>query len=59
MPAVDRIKRKRAVKIATAINSIEGVPVSDKAKQLSERWASGEITGDQMKAQLLAIYKRN
>ena len=37
MPAVNTIKRKKAVKIAMAINSIEGVPLSDKVKQILER----------------------
>lgn len=50
-------KRLRAVKIATAINSIEGVPLSDKVKQISERWANGEITSEQMKKEVIAIYK--
>lgn len=50
-------KRLRAVKIANAINSIEGVPLSDKVKQISERWANGEITSEQMKKEVIAIYK--
>ena len=57
MPAVNTIKRKKAVKIAMAINSIEGVPLSDKVKQISERWANGEITSEQMKKEVIAIYK--
>ena len=50
-------KRLRAVKIANAINSIEGVPLPDKVKQISERWANGEITSEQMKKEVIAIYK--
>ena len=34
------IKRKNAIKVADALNSIEGVPVSDYAKDLSEKWAA-------------------
>lgn len=53
----DKEKRLRAVKIATAINSIEGVPLPDKVKQISERWANGEITSEQMEKEVIAIYK--
>ncbi len=52
---VKQLKRRMAaVKTADAINSIEGVPVSDYARTLSLCWARGEITGEQMKAALLA-----
>jgi hypothetical protein len=37
-------KRKRAEKIAYAINSIEGVPVSEETRRLSSQWVNGEIT---------------
>lgn len=53
----DKEKRLRAFKITMAINSIEGVPLSDKVKQISERWANGEITSEQMKKEVIAIYK--
>lgn len=36
------------------MNSIEGAPVSDFAKDLSAKWAKGEITGADMKAALIA-----
>ncbi len=51
-------KRVAAVKTADAINAIEGAPVSDYAKKLSASWARGELTGEQMKAALLACHKR-
>lgn len=51
-------KRQNAVRVADALNSIEGVPVSDFAKSLSEKWANGEITGDQMKALLINAHKK-
>lgn len=35
--------RKRAVRIADAINSIDGITVSEIAKQLSEEWATEEL----------------
>ena len=51
-------KRITAVKVADTINAIEGVPVSPHARQLSDRWARGEITGQQMKALLLSSHKK-
>ena len=45
-------------KTADAINAIEGAPVSDYARTLSLCWARGEITGEQMKAALLASHRR-
>lgn len=51
-------KRIAAVKTADAINAIEGVPVSEYARDLSCRWAKGEITGEQMKAALLESHRR-
>ncbi len=51
-------RRVAAVKTADAINAIEGAPVSDYARKLSYLWATGKITGAQMKAALLASHKR-
>ena len=50
-------KRIAAVKTADTINAIEGVPVSDYARELSMRWAKGEITGEQMKQLLLETHR--
>lgn len=50
-------KRIQSLKLADAINAIEGVPVSDYAQELSRRWVNGELTGAQMKAALLAYHK--
>lgn len=47
-------KRTAAIKVADALNSIEGVPVSAFAKDLSAKWAKGEITGADMKTALIA-----
>ena len=58
MSTVDLKKRKRAVKISKAINSIEGVHVSEKAEHIYSLWADGKITGEQMKAQILQMYSR-
>lgn len=58
MSTVDFEKRKRAVKVSKAINSIEGVPVPEKAESIYSQWAEGIITGEQMKAQILQMYKK-
>lgn len=57
MTAKQLNKRIATVKTADAINAIEGVPVSDYARQLSASWARGELTGEQMKMALLASHK--
>ena len=41
MQSVDLKKRRRAVKIANAVNSIEGVPVSKEVKLIQARFAKG------------------
>lgn len=51
-------KRISAIKLADTLNKIEGAPVSDNARQLSEKWAKGEITGQQMKEALIATHKK-
>lgn len=51
-------RRAEAVKLADALNAIEGVPVSDYAKTLSHCWANGELTGEQMKSALLAFHRK-
>lgn len=51
-------KRITAIKVADTLNKIEGVPVSDFARELSHKWAKGEITGNQMKAALIAAHKK-
>ena len=51
-------KRLVAVKTADAINAIKGVPVSADAKLLSEKWVRGELTGEQMKQELLDFHRK-
>ena len=51
-------KRTTAIKVADALNMIEGVPVSAFAKDLSAKWAKGEITGADMKAALIEKHKK-
>lgn len=51
-------RRLAAVKLANAVNKIEGVPVSAQAKTLSVKWARGEISGSKIKAALIAKHKQ-
>ena len=53
-----RTKRLNAIRVADALNKIEGVPVSENARILARKWANGEITGEQMKAVLLQAHQR-
>ena len=57
MTTDDIAKRRRAEKTAYAINSIEGVPVSDEVKKLSNQWVYGKITVKQIKKELTKKYK--
>ena len=45
-------KRERAMRIAFAIGSIEGVPVSDETEQLYQKWVNGEMTENQLISEL-------
>ena len=58
MTVMPKKRRIQAVKMADALNAIEGVPVSDYAKTLSQCWANGELTGNQMKEALLASHRK-
>ena len=49
-------KRLAALKTADAINATKGVPISADAKLLSEKWLRGELTGEQMKQELLDLH---
>lgn len=51
-------KRRTAVMVADTLNKIEGVPITEFAKELSSKWAKGEITGTQMKTMLIQKHKR-
>ena len=54
MTVAARERRIQAVKLADALNAIEGVPVSEYAKMLSHYWPNGDLTGEQIKEALLA-----
>ena len=58
MQSVDLKKHRRAVKIANAVNSIEGVPVSKEVKLIQARFAKGELTSEQMKTEVISFCKR-
>ena len=58
MSNIEIQKRKRAVKIADAISSINGVPISDFAKELSDKWVQGNISDSEMKEMLVKAHKR-
>ena len=58
MTVAARERRIQAVKLADALNAIEGVPVSEYAKMLSHCWANGDLTGEQMKEALLASQRK-
>ena len=51
-------RRIQAVKLADALNAIEGVPVSEYAKMLSQCLATLNLTGEQMKEAPLASHYR-
>ena len=57
MTALEIAKRRKKKKTAYAINSIEGVPVSEETRRLSSQWVNGEITLEQIKAELIKKYK--
>lgn len=54
-----QVKRQNAIRVADAINKIEGAPVTAFARELSLKWSKGEITGQQMKAALIAAHKKS
>lgn len=51
-------KRKRAVKVADAINGIEGVPVTGYAVELSNKWVKGLISDSQMIEMLVNAHRK-
>ena len=53
-----RNRKIQAMKLTDALIAMEGVTVSDYAKTLSQRWADGELTGEQMKEALLIFHRK-
>jgi len=58
MPPHTDSRRLKAVKLAYAVNKIEGVPTTENARRLSSQWARGEITGEEMKSSLFTKHRR-
>lgn len=54
----DKEKRLRAVKIAKAINSIEGVPIPEQTEEFFSMWIEGKITDEQLTSAMLSICKK-
>lgn len=54
----EKEKRLRAVKIAKAINSIEGVSIPDETDEFFRQWINGEITDEQLTTVMLSLCKR-
>ena len=48
-------KKLVSLKTGDTIAAIHSVPVSADAKLLSEKWVRGELTGEQMKQELLSL----
>lgn len=53
----EKEKRQRAVKIAKAINSIEGVPIPNETDEIFHQWIDGEITDEQLSEIMLSVCK--
>lgn len=51
----EKEKRQRAVKIAKAINSIEGVPTPDETNEIFRQWIDGKITDEQLTSAMLSL----
>lgn len=51
----EKEKRLRAVKIAKAINSIEGVPIPDDTNEFFTQWIDGKITDEQLTTAMLSL----
>ena len=55
MKNIDIDKRKRAVKIASAINSIEGVNIPKNAEEIFKKWSDGKLTDEQLTSMMLSL----
>ena len=55
MAEIDKNKRNRAVKIASAINRIEGVEIPEEAENLFKQWANGELTDKELTSSMLSM----
>lgn len=53
-----KLRRIEAVKLAYAINKIEGASVSDYARRLYVQWVRGDISGQDMKDALISVHRK-
>ena len=51
-------QRIQAVISADALNTIAGISITDYAKELSQQWVNGEISGEEMKSLLLEHHRK-
>ncbi len=51
-------KRRRAVKVAKAINGMQGVPIPDETNEFFQQWIDSEISDDQLTEVMLSLCKR-
>ncbi len=58
MPTAEQKRRIPAIKTADAINAIEGAPISDFARKLSNSWAKGELTDEQVQEALWTYHQQ-
>lgn len=58
MTATTRYRRMEAVKLTDVLNAIEVLPVPDYAHALSDNRARGELTGEQVKMDLLSSHRK-
>lgn len=56
MAEIDKAKRNRAIKIASAINSIEGVEIPKEAETLFKQWANGKLTDEELTSAIRYFY---
>ena len=58
MQTAEQKRRIAAIKTADAINAIEGAPISDFARALSNSWVRGELTDEQAQEALWLYHQQ-
>lgn len=51
-------KRITAERVADTCNRIRGVPVSEHAKELSQQWVHGQISGEEIIRRLVEQHRK-
>ncbi|MFC0930261.1 antitoxin VbhA family protein [Pasteurella multocida] len=54
----EKQRRQEAMDFAISNNAIEGLFVSDTARQLLSRWVEGEITLEQAENEMYALWRK-